>query len=395
MEPLRKNFHKKILIVAINEEWVGISRLPGGLAMNGLDVHAICPAKSLLAKTRFLKSSIKYPTFTYSRSVVFYILALFGIFYFKPDVVLPGDEEALKVLQKLRKFAFAFELRRLFTLLDSSLPSSDVDDILLNKSSFIAEAKKWGVSVPLNIVISNLSELKAAGSQAGFPCVLKADNGYGGAGVIICQNYQELESAYLQRNQPSVMAKIKSVLKRFFFISLVDGKSSVSVQQFISGQVGIAAFLAKNGQVLAYNQMSKHRTYPGTTGPTSVAKSCSYQSVVNFVNLLAKATRFNHFGAIDFIIEQNTEKIYVIELNPRPTPNCHISKAMGANDLCEALACSLYDNAYSIVHEPSYLIAMYPNELRRDSQSEFVRIGYHDVPENDPDLKAALSQLIK
>jgi hypothetical protein len=95
---------KKILIVALNTHWTGISRLPSGLVRAGFQVFAFCPKKSYLAQTKFLDDSILYPTFTYSRSKIVYLGMLFSIIFFKPDFVIPGDEDAVFAFQNLANF---------------------------------------------------------------------------------------------------------------------------------------------------------------------------------------------------------------------------------------------------------------------------------------------------
>ena len=94
---------KTVLIIALNENWTGISRLPSGLSRAGFKVFALCPKKSLIAKTKYLANTILYPTFTYSRSKLVFIWMIFAMLKFRPDVVLPGDEDAILAMQELAR----------------------------------------------------------------------------------------------------------------------------------------------------------------------------------------------------------------------------------------------------------------------------------------------------
>lgn len=373
---------KKILIIALNENWTGISRLPFGLERAGFDVFALCPKKSFLAKTRFLKDSILYPTFTYSRSKIIYLWMIFGILFFDPDLIVPGDEDTILALQNLSflldKIPFIFS--KLAELIRNSLPSQEFDSIVLAKSEFQKKCQEWGIRTPKNIVVSSEEMAVHEAFKMGYPVVLKYDSGYGGSGVFICQSEADVRKYFSARR------KFGTILKKIFFVSIFTIDNNISLQEYIDGDIGQAPFCAYKGLVYATNPMLRLKTYPGKTGPASVSRGFENEDIDQFVKIAAQKLCYTGFGSLEYMVEKKTQKLFVIELNPRPTPTCHMSSDIVTNDLCEMF----YKGINSLPREfkkfTPYVVAMFPGEKRRDPHSPYLTENYHDIPLNDPEL---------
>jgi biotin carboxylase len=243
---------------------------------------------------------------------------------------------------------------------------------------------------PKNTVVTNLKEAINAASDLGYPIVLKNESGYGGTGVFICQNEADLKNNFKQQEEKPGIKNIKSALKKIFFISVLNKENNVSVQQYIDGQVGLIPFCSKNGEVFASNILLKHKTHPGKTGPTSVAIAIFNQEINQFVVEVAKQLNYSGFGALDFIIEKNSGKAFIIELNPRPTPMCHIDSTVLTNDLCEMLYLGVNSLPRELKEFKPSIIALFPNEKKRDPTSSYLTEAFHDIPINDPYLLRAL-----
>ncbi|UOF01840.1 ATP-binding protein [Bdellovibrio reynosensis] len=381
---------KKILIVALAEKWTGISRLPGGLKRAGFDVYAYAPKNSYLAKTSFLNGRMLYPTFTYARSKVVYLGIILSILRLRPDLVVPGDEDALLALQALAKFPLIGKK------ITSSLPGYTDPSVLLSKSKFVAKCAKWGVRVPKNIEVKNLQEALTAAPRLGFPLVVKYDFGYGASGVEVVHNEEQLIKSLSSTQKVSLVTKIKRVIKTLLFVVPKDDENGLSLQQYISGQVGLAPFCAQNGAVFAANPMLKHKTYPGATGPSSVVVGVDNQEIHQAILTVAKNLSYTGFGSLDFIVEQKTGEAYVIELNPRPVPTVHFDSDLCAQDLCASFYKGLnkqfkpHDSGAPLYK--SFTIALFPNEKRRDPQSPYLTQSYHDIPKDDEVLMEALDR---
>lgn len=382
---------KKVLIVAVNKDWIGISRLPSGLNRAGFVTYAICPKKSFISQTKYLTDSVCFPAFTNSRSKLFYIPLLYSFFKFKPNFVIPGDEESLLALQNLSNFLENVPfLEKIAKIIRKSLTRRENDRILFSKSSFISNCEKWGISVPKNIQINKLDQAIRAGRELGYPAILKLDEGYGSIGVVVCNNEKELIRKVSRTLEYSLSKEMKSFFKRFFFITLSDKKIKISIQKYIKGMVGHIPFCARDGVVLASNPMLRLKSYPGLTGPTSVSKGFNNEEIIKYADIVSHKLSYNGFGSLDFILEEETNKIFVIELNPRPTPSCHFSSSLVTYDLC-----SVYYNGFDEDFRKSkifknFTVAMYPNEKKRDPNSPYLKEAYHDIPLDDPLLLKAL-----
>lgn len=385
---------KTVLIIALNENWTGISRLPSGLNRAGFSVYALCPQKSLIAKTKYLAGSILYPTFTYSRSKLVFIWMMFAMMKLRPDVVLPGDEDAILAMQELARLTKNIPgLYFISKKFRESIGPEKFDSLVLSKSDFQEKCKEWGIRTPQNIIVQHLNEAIDASKQLSYPLVIKHDSGYGGSGVHICENLEDLKKHFQQMGKLPMVAKIKNLIKKTFFVTVLSSKQSISLQQYIDGVVGLAPFCAENGEVFALNQMMKIRTYPGKTGPTAVAEGIHNEELESFVKIVAHNLSLSGFNSLDFIIDSKSGTLYVIELNPRPTPSCHIGEGHILNDLCEFYFKGLNKQPLMKKSFHPYVIAMYPGEKRRDPHSEYIKSSFHDVPSDDPELYKAIENL--
>lgn len=382
---------KKILIIALNEKWVGISRLPSGLDRAGFDVYALCPRKSYLAHTKFLKKTILYPTLTYSRSKLIYFWVVIAFILFNPDFVIPGDEDAILAMQRLSNIFFKVPfLCKISKIIRLSLPPKEFDELLLSKSHFQKKCLEWGLRTPENIVIEKIDDAFSVSSNLHYPVMLKYDVGYGGSGVYICKNKNELIKNLSQFQSVSFFKKIKNVLKGFFFISIFYEKSKVSIQQYIKGVHGQVPFCAKNGNIFAHNLMVSLRTFPSEAGATTVSRGIENKELDYYVSKLVKKTNYTGFGSLEFILEESSGVPFVIELNPRPTPTCHFSNEVVTNDLCDHLFKGLNLQARELGAFKVYTLAMFPGEMNRNPNSHFLTEAYHDIPLDDIALLRAL-----
>lgn len=387
--------NKSVLIISMNKYWMGISRLPSALSRAGFTTYALCPIGSYISFTKFLNSSITYPTFTYTRSRIFYIPLMYSLIKYRPDIILPGDEEALSALQN---FSNALSNLPFFSryskLINKSLADRKFDKVLMTKSSFIEKCVEWGIRAPANILVKSEKEAIDAALKLNYPVVLKIDGGYGGSGVFICQNVSELIKNFSASNGFSVTKFLKSFLKSLFFINATDSTQSISLQQFVPGITGHLPFCALNGKLLGSNPMLKLKTYPGSTGPTSVSCGFNNKEIVQFAETAVEKMSYTGFGALDFIVEEATNKLFIIELNPRPTPSCHFSSSLVANDLCGIFFKAIHHLPFQESPYKDFTVAMFPNETKRDPKSPYLTEAHHDIPLDDPKLLNILKENI-
>jgi hypothetical protein len=356
-------------------------------------VFALCPENSFLAKTKFLKDAIRYKTFTYSRSKLIYLRILHAIIHFKPDLIIPGDEDTILALQNVASIIKHLPfLNSIYRTIRKSLADEKFDHLVLSKSDLQQKCIEWGVRTPKNKIVKTSIEACEVAKQIGYPVVIKHDSGYGGSGVVICDSEEVLLAHFKQIENVSLLAKIKAHIKDMLFVSILRPNGVISIQQFIKGEIGQSPFCAFNGEVIATNPMQKVHTYPGKTGPSSVLKGIEDKDIENFVKIIAKNLNYNGFGSVDYMISEDNQLLHVIELNPRPTPTCHMQSNHVTNDLCEAFACGLKAIPYVPKKFWPFTVAMFPGEKKRDPKSPYLTNSYHDIPVDDPELEKALDR---
>ena len=93
------------------------------------------------------------------------------------------------------------------------------------------------------------------------------------------------------------------------------------------------------------------------------------------------------FFGLDFMIEDGSGALYLVEMNPRCTPLCNLQLGEG-RDLIGALSAQLSGKplqASPPVTEND-VIAYFPQSWHWDRKSKLLESSFHDVPWEEPDL---------
>ncbi|HLP78006.1 MAG TPA: ATP-grasp domain-containing protein, partial [Candidatus Paceibacterota bacterium] len=163
----------------------------------------------------------------------------------------------------------------------------------------------------------------------------------------------------------------------------VDG--CITANQFIPGTPAMCLVVAVNGTVLAALTAVKERSFPEQTGPSSVVRFVPNAEMRRTAAELTSAWKLTGFIGYDFILDSDGAA-WLIECNPRPTPIAHLG-ALAGEDLCAALFNHLTSRPpVPVAIRSGLVVAHFPQEMARDAASPFLTDGYHDVPEDDPEL---------
>jgi hypothetical protein len=94
------------------------------------------------------------------------------------------------------------------------------------------------------------------------------------------------------------------------------------------------------------------------------------------------------------MIEEASGLAYLIELNPRPTPICHLGGAFG-DDLCGALWEKITGSSprTALQRAEGRRVALFPQEWIRRADSPHIERAFHDVPWQEPLLMKMLSAM--
>jgi hypothetical protein len=132
----------------------------------------------------------------------------------------------------------------------------------------------------------------------------------------------------------------------------------------------------------------------GATGSATVVRIVDSPEMLLAARTIARRLELSGFFGLDFMIEDQTEGYYLIEMNPRCTPLSHLALGMGRDPLA-ALAARLSGAAPS-ARQPitrDDLIAYFPQAWHWDPNSEFLKTSFCDVPHSEPELVKDLLQI--
>ncbi len=407
MEIQFRMLHEKprILIISSAIGWIGISRLPKALKEAGADVFVLHHERSWLRYTRWVDGQRILPE-TFSRLGMLRRVCK-AILDWKPDLILPGDDEIIPFLYKLwnwlDKAKYLHWIGPIRTLLDSfnrSFGGLKHLEARFLRYPLVALAKELGLCVPEALSTADWQEACAFGKKEGYPIVVKKEYTAGGGGVRVCETPEEVESAFHDFQGIPVKWGIWRRLEAFLPRSLktFDAPSSpvMEVQSFIQGETWMYATVAHEGRILSGVSLAKEQVFPPKIGPTSVARLGRHEGMELAIRTLLEELCFTGSSGIDCIICKDTNRAYVIEMNPRPTPPVHLSPLFGEN-LPAALVSIARGTPQVYVSEPPEheKVIMYPGELFRDPNSDYFGKYYQDVPSDDPELEKELAAYVE
>lgn len=386
---------RPVVLVAASFNWVASSRLALGLAEAGFAVEAVCPRRHSLWKLRLPERLHRYSPVRPQASLARAIAAS------RPDLIVPCDDRAAQALHGLyaRSDPATAEGAALRARLERSLGRAANFPVLYARADAMALAAEAGARHPRTERVRSRSDLEAWIAAHGLPAVLKTDGSWGGREVVFIREPSDIAAAYRRlAAAPSPLRAAKRLLldgdpgpAR----ALAEGRRpQLSVQAFVGGAAGNAAVACLDGEVLAAVYVEVVRS-DGATGPATVVRVLDHPEMARSVAQMVRRLGLTGLCGFDFVLDAHTGAAHLIELNPRATPTAHLIGADGA-DLLGALHAGLTRRASRRRARPDYadgLVALFPQELRRDPGSDYLRTAHHDVPWDAPELvEAALAE---
>jgi hypothetical protein len=127
----------------------------------------------------------------------------------------------------------------------------------------------------------------------------------------------------------------------------------------------------------------------GPTEPAIVVRVVEGAEMLRAAQVLALRLKLSGFFGLDFMIEENTELPYLIEMNPRCTPPCPIPLGRG-RDLVAALWAQLLNEPLnerkSVTNKTR--ITYFPRNGGGNDGAQAIPLDttYYDLPEGEPQL---------
>jgi hypothetical protein len=362
------------------------------MALNqvGFAVEILCPGNHPVHTTKFPKQTHKYsglwPLTSLRRAIE----------RAHADLIIPGDDLAVRHLHRLDREERTREGNgsSICQLIEHSIGAKEGFPIISARTAFISLAQQEGLVAPATAVIGNLDDLTTWSDKHGFPFVLKADESSGGEGVRIVTTAEKAERAYKALAAPPLLARAakRTLVNRdcaLLVPSLVRQASLVNAQDFIAGRESTTAVVCWKGAVLASLQFEVLKTAKDK-GHATVLRTIENRDISRATEVMVKKLGLSGLHGFDFMVEAETGKAHLIEMNPRATQIGHFRMGAGRD-----LPGALYTAVSGQTASPSRgmtendTIALFPNEWKRDANSPFLTSGYHDVPWEEKQLVRA------
>jgi hypothetical protein len=306
-------------------------------------------------------------------------------------MVIPCDDRGVGHLHELyvRACSLGASGSALAALIERSLGSPESYAVVSSRYDLLKVAREEGIRVPDTKVIEGVDDLKSWHAQQAVPWVLKADGTWGGGGVKIARTIEEAEQCFLELTR---LFRAKRVIKRLcvnrdsFWLRpwWKNSRPAVVVQSHIQGRPANCAVVCWQGRVLAGVGVEVVSA-DGLTGPASVVRIVDSPEMKLAAERIACRLGLSGFFGLDFMIEDRSGASYLIEMNPRATPVCHLRLGKG-RDMVGALSAQLSGQPFREVPPVTQndMVAYFPQAWAY--KNEFVETSFQDIPEGEPEL---------
>jgi hypothetical protein len=373
------NSQPKILICA-TLWWPSSARLAMAFVRHGCDVSALCPPGHPLRFVTGMGSIYSY------HGLAPMGLLRAAIRAARPTLIVPCDDIAVWQLHALH--ANEADLRPLIEL---SLGAAEAYPAIQQRGEVLRVAHSLGIRVPLTQTLNSAEELKDW--KFDKPAVLKQDGTWGGQGVTIVRSLTEATQRF--HSAPKTMKAWKAwkqflIYRRFFALWAWQRRKTLkmTIQEFIPGQLATTMFACWRGEVLASSTVEV-LVSQGPTGAANVVQVLTNNEIEDAIRLLARELQLSGFHGLDFVLEQDTDAAYLIELNPRATQLGHLNLS-AHGDLAGVMARKLKNEAPDKIASENLIqksaIAFFPYAFKSNPGSVYLHQGYHDVPWDEPAL---------
>lgn len=379
----------KVLLTETNR-WSLAARLAIGLSEAGCEVSAVCPPHyHPLRKTRAVQRTFSYSGLRPLESLTAAIEAV------EPDLIVPSCDRGLGHLHELHARSRSNEGAgsKLAALIERSLGPPSSYSAVRSRYDLLALARDEGVRTPTTSRFNTPKEIEPWQAREAFPWVLKVDGTWGGGGVKIIRTPAQVQQSLVQIERSF---RLRRAIKRLivnhdsFWLRPWWNRSrpSIIVQSYIHGRPANCAVLCWKGRVLAGLGVEVLRS-EGLTGPASLVRVIDNAEMKFATERIASRLCLSGFFGLDFMIEERSGAAYLIEMNPRSTPLCHLRLSKG-RDMAGALWAQL--TGKSAPELPSAIqkeiIAYFP----QPRGTQLPQCCFQDIPDGEPELVQELLQ---
>ena len=310
-----------------------------------------------------------------------------------PAFIIPADDRSVSYLHALHARGTAAER----ALIERSIGPEASYGVALSRVRLHALAERLGIAVPPGQAVPSIDALRSVLADGEGPWVLKTDGAWSGHGVRIADSPAAAIRAAraLQRRQAILPALRRLVLYRDPFwlaASVRRSRPELSVQGYVQGWPATLAMVCEDGVVLAATVADVVVTLH-ETGPSVVIRLVDRPDTLAAAHALAAELRLNGFYGLDFMVEPETGRALLIEMNPRLTPLANVRVGI-AGDLVGALVQSLSGRviARPVAPVAAEKVSHFPLPRAFDPADPRLTGVFSNVPDDNPALVAAMQQ---
>jgi hypothetical protein len=369
--------------------WTTAGRLAIALDDAGFVVDAIGPTNSVVHGIRAVRRSFRLglvrPLAAIRRAIE----------ECQPDLVIPSDDPSRQALHRAYVAADPQTPRgqAVRVCLTRSLGPPETYGTIYSRAALMEIAATRGLCAPPTSPVTTSAEATSWQRRHDGPVVMKTDGSWGGRGVEIVEDADDVAPAWRQLSTPPNVTRVlkRLVVERspWSLRDLLSGRQpAVSIQAYVSGRPGNVAVACLDGEVVAaVSAEVVVSTRP--TGPATVLRVVHHPAMAETAANIVQALSLTGLCGFDFVLEPGTGRAHLVELNPRATPTSHLLTADGSDPL-RLLAAALRKQAPPRRRTPyaDGLVALFPQELERDPESEYLARAHHDVPAHADDFVA-------
>jgi hypothetical protein len=265
----------RILLVATNE-WPSIGQLAIGLIRVGFEIAVICPSGSPINHIRNLNARYKYRSWQSLKSIKS------AIADWNPALLVCNDDVAVRELHRIHSQARIEtggpQSASLIELIELSLGDSRSFAVSRSKSRLLSVAKALNIPCPNTIVVNSHEDIDRQLGRVSYPVLIKLDESWGGRGVRLAYNRQDLPRAVLElsfpRNWPASLKR--TAARTIHYLNLTTGRriplpGNISIQSYVLGRPANRAVVCWHGRILAGISVEAIET-SSEFGPTTLAR---------------------------------------------------------------------------------------------------------------------------
>jgi glutathione synthase/RimK-type ligase-like ATP-grasp enzyme len=309
---------------------------------------------------------------------------------FQPDFVIAADELMVLLLEEIWQAEPAGSPLR--ALIQRSIGGEKTMLAARSRMELARVASRLDVPTPDTVELEHPRDVQAAIRELGLPLVMKADATSGGRGVRILDDAARGTAEWRRLRGPLSLARAGSrglQYREWNHMRTWARRElrGVTAQRFITGQERNAMALCVDGKVMACTLLEVVQTWC-ERGPSSVLRIIDDPAMQSAIEKTAAALGVTGFCGFDFMVEEGTGRCLLLEMNPRPTQLAHLALGPG-RDLVAAYLRGVVGLEYVRDREAATYgdtIALFPQELQRDEESELLTRAFHDVPWDQPRL---------